>query len=82
MEIQEIAFYVIWGLIIYFLPTFITILTNTGKTAKRFAINLMWGWTIVGWIALMYLSITNKEYSVSIEEEQIKDKKNGKDNNN
>jgi hypothetical protein len=42
---------IIGGLCLYFLPTIIAINRSANRYATIFFVNLIFGWTIVGWIA-------------------------------
>lgn len=42
---------IISGLWLYFLPTCIAIIRRSKRRGSIFSVNLIFGWTIVGWIA-------------------------------
>jgi hypothetical protein len=50
----------IYVLILYFLPTIMSILLNRHGKKKTFMVNLLTGWTIIGWfiqlITVMFFS--------------------------
>ena len=41
------------GLWLYFLPTFIAIIRRTKRRSTIFSVNLIFGWTVAGWIAIV-----------------------------
>jgi hypothetical protein len=44
---------IIGGVCLYFLPTMIAILRRTERRATVFALNLLFGWTVAGWLAIV-----------------------------
>jgi hypothetical protein len=46
-----LALAILIGLGFYFLPTIIAQIRSTKRAATIFAVNLIFGWTVVGWIA-------------------------------
>ena len=42
---------IISALWLYFLPTIIAVLRRTNRGATIFSVNLIFGWTVAGWIA-------------------------------
>lgn len=45
------------GLCIYFLPTAIAFGTNNRKAMAIFIINLFLGWTLLGWVIALSMSV-------------------------
>ena len=43
---------ILTGLCFYFLPTIIAVIRSTKHPATIFSVNLLFGWTVVGWIAI------------------------------
>ncbi len=56
--------------IFYFIPTVIACKRNAGHTGKIFLINLVFGWTVLGWIAALLWAIVEKpiEYEDEFDE--------------
>ncbi len=44
--------------VLYFLPTIVANLTNKGNTAAIAMLNLLLGWTVVGWIVCLVWALT------------------------
>jgi hypothetical protein len=42
---------IIGGLWLYFIPTIVAIIRRTKRRATIFSVNLIFGWTVAGWIA-------------------------------
>ena len=55
MEILLFAFFLL-SLAFYFLPTLIASLRSTASTGLVFMINLLLGWTLVGWIVALVMA--------------------------
>ena len=47
------------GLVIYFLPTFVAKKRNHKNTAAIFALNLLTGWTFLGWAIALVWALKN-----------------------
>jgi uncharacterized membrane protein len=45
-------------LLFYFLPTF---LAKAGSRSSVFVINLLFGWTLIGWGIALYLAVKSNE---------------------
>ncbi len=56
------------ALLAYFFPTWIAILRTHHNRLAIFAVNLLIGWTAIGWIAALVWSLT----AVAVKEEQGK----------
>jgi hypothetical protein len=50
------------ALILYFVPTIISHMRDVQNYAKIFFVNLILGWTVVGWIAVLIWSIRAKPF--------------------
>ena len=46
---------------IYFLPTILALMTGHQNTAAIIMLNVLAGWTVVGWMVAMVWSCTNNE---------------------
>lgn len=56
-----------WGLtvflvIVYFVPFFVAWYRNGKHGAAIFALNLLLGWTILGWIGALVWALADNEY--------------------
>jgi T4 superinfection immunity protein len=56
--------------IFYFIPTVIACKRNAGHTGTIFLINLLFGWTVLGWIAALIWAVveTPIEYAQDFDE--------------
>jgi hypothetical protein len=52
--------FVIWLAILYLIPTWIALLGNSRDKFAIFALNLLAGWTFVGWLAAFIWSLRGK----------------------
>ena len=59
MEIADRIFLVV-GAIIYFVPTVIAWWMHAKSTRAIFYVNLVFGWTIVGWIVAMMWALAER----------------------
>lgn len=50
--------YVIIFLIFYFIPT---LFAKSGRRASVFVINALLGWTILGWVAALFMAVRSQE---------------------
>jgi NAD/NADP transhydrogenase beta subunit len=46
------------GLALYFLPTIIAATRNTTKLAAVVLVNLLLGWSVIGWVVALVMSMT------------------------
>lgn len=53
MELVFGLFMIVVGLVIYFLPTVIANSRRNPKSNAIFLVNLLTGWTMLGWIAVL-----------------------------
>ena len=53
--------FIIVGLIIYFLPTAIAANKKKKNTTAIFAVNLLLGWIVIGWIVALVWALTKDE---------------------
>jgi uncharacterized membrane protein len=61
------AFYVLFGLALYLLPTIIAILRRAKANVWQVAIiNVAFGWTFVGWVIALVLAASNKGHNPSL----------------
>lgn len=44
-------------IVLYFVPTFIALFTDHRKAKQIFALNLLLGWTIIGWVVAFIWSL-------------------------
>jgi len=51
--------FIVVGLIVYFLPSIIAALRKKRNLAAIIILNILTGWTFIGWIAALVWSITN-----------------------
>ena len=61
-----IATYLIVYLIIYFLPTIIALLSGCDRTGPVFLMNLLLGWTFVGWVWAFVWAVSPKRQQQNI----------------
>lgn len=63
----------IWGLLLvcslYFIPTVIAFRRNHGKIVAIYLINIMLGWTVIGWFLVLFWACVD---SNTVFEEQEK----------
>jgi hypothetical protein len=59
MEIAERIFLVV-GAILYFVPTMLAWWMNVKSTRTIFYVNLVFGWTVVGWIVALMWAIAER----------------------
>ncbi len=45
-------------LLLYFIPSFVAAARNHDKRVAIFALNLVLGWTVIGWIGALVWSLT------------------------
>ncbi|HEU0073262.1 MAG TPA: superinfection immunity protein [Dehalococcoidia bacterium] len=57
MDEINLAAWVAFGFVFYFLPFVIAILRANGRETFVFLINAGLGWTVAGWFAAMYLAL-------------------------
>jgi len=50
------AFFVILGLVFYFIPTIVG--RSKDNIAAIFALNLLLGWTLIGWVVALVWALT------------------------
>ncbi|HME60886.1 MAG TPA: superinfection immunity protein [Candidatus Binatia bacterium] len=50
----------ILGILLYFLPTGIAIIRSTQRGVSIFLVNLLFGWTILGWIVALIWAVKEK----------------------
>lgn len=53
---DEIFAFVILGLL-YFVPSFVAAQKHSGRAGGIFAMNLLFGWTVIGWIVALVWSM-------------------------
>jgi hypothetical protein len=53
------SFLIVFGLVIYILPTLIAKNRRHHNTGAICALNLFLGWTFVGWVACLVWALTN-----------------------
>ena len=58
---ETFGIYAGWGLslVIYGIPTFVAFVREHHNRAAILALNLLLGWTIIGWIGALVWSLTN-----------------------
>lgn len=44
-------------IVLYFLPTFVAMLTKNKNVPSIFILNLLLGWTLIGWIIALIWSV-------------------------
>ena len=49
------------AVILYFLPTVVAFCHNSEKTAAIGALNLLLGWTLVGWVLALVWALADKK---------------------
>lgn len=54
------AIVVLLMLALYFLPTIIAVCRHSYYTAAAIIVNLFLGWTLIGWVLALILSLQNK----------------------
>lgn len=62
MEYEIKLGYVLLGIVVYFLPSIINVFTRNRIVGALFAINLMWGWTIIAWFQLFVLASRHRRH--------------------
>lgn len=50
----------ILGILLYFLPTGIAVIRSTQRGVSIFLVNLLFGWTILGWIVALIWAVKEK----------------------
>ena len=58
MSDPTLLFIIIIGGVVYFLPTVMAI--GTSRLAAAFAVNLLLGWTLIGWVAAIVIALTGE----------------------
>jgi hypothetical protein len=58
MRVLEIVVAVLLLLSIYFIPTGVAILRRKRNTLSIFALNLLLGWSLVGWVFALVWALT------------------------
>jgi hypothetical protein len=48
------------GIIIYFIPTIIAMCRHTPNGLRVFVVNLLLGWTVLGWVIALMMACTSK----------------------
>ena len=61
--IAGIAFIIGISLIFYFIPSIVAFSRKCPSSLSILALNLFFGWTLVGWVASLVWSLRNYEYS-------------------
>jgi hypothetical protein len=62
-----IAFYVLFGLALYLLPTIIGIVRRDSANVWQVVIiNVAFGWTFVGWVIALVLAASNRGHNPSL----------------
>jgi hypothetical protein len=51
------------GIILYFIPTIVVMCRQTQNGMKVFAINLLLGWTGIGWVIALIVACKPRSYS-------------------
>ncbi|GLR65559.1 hypothetical protein GCM10010909_02370 [Acidocella aquatica] len=63
----------ILGFLLYFLPCIISGNRNATNGGAVFMVNLLFGWTLIGWLVAMIMAITAQtEVSAEIERETLR----------
>ncbi len=57
---------VITGLLVYFLPTAIALLARKRNSGAIFTLNLLLGWTLIGWAVAMIWAALRDELDVTL----------------
>lgn len=55
--------YISIGVVVYFLPTLISLFNKKSKSFRMFLINLFTGWTVIMWISLLFESFRDPSIS-------------------
>jgi hypothetical protein len=62
-----IAFYILFGLALYLLPTIIALGRSAKANVMQVAVvNVLLGWTFIGWVAALVLSLSNTGHPQSL----------------
>jgi hypothetical protein len=54
---------IVAALILYMLPTFVALFRNTYNTGTVIVINIFLGWSLLGWVAALALSFSEKRHT-------------------
>ncbi len=49
---------VVIGLLLYFIPTLISVLRRRNNTLAIFALNLFLGWSVIGWVVSLVWALS------------------------
>jgi uncharacterized membrane protein YqaE (UPF0057 family) len=52
--------------VLYFIPTIVAASRKTPNSGSIFVVNLLLGWTMIGWIAALVKAITTKTYAAQV----------------
>jgi uncharacterized membrane protein len=62
--------FILLALVFYFAPTLIAAMRHTRRVGEIFALNLLLGWTILGWLAALVWSLASPSSQSAIERYQ------------
>jgi threonine/homoserine/homoserine lactone efflux protein len=57
---------VLFGVLFYFLPTLIAMKRNAEHSNAIFAVDVLLGWTVLGWLAALLWAVTDKERAKTV----------------
>lgn len=76
------AFYVLFGIALYFLPTILALSRSAKANVMQVVVvNLLLGWTFIGWVVALVMSLSNTGHNPSLVVHQHVSIKNPEDPN-
>jgi RsiW-degrading membrane proteinase PrsW (M82 family) len=57
MDEALIIFFILFGLVMYFLPFIVAKARNSNRSGQVFVINFFLGWTFVGWVIALVIGV-------------------------
>jgi len=70
MKIAAFVF-ILLALVFYFIPSFIATLRDAQHSRMIFLINLVFGWTVLGWIAALIWTIVEAPAKPTVEQQWV-----------